>query len=347
MQTEMRHLQLIRAIADAGSMTQAGLVLNLTQSALSHQLRDIESRLGTPLFSRAGRRLALTPAGDRLLATAHEVIALVERAEDTIRQEAGTERGVLRLTTECYTCYHWLPSVLKQYRRTHPNVEVRIDVSATDRPMQALLDEQIDLALVSERPRDRRIVSRPLFRDEYAVVMQPDHPLAARPFIRAEDFVGQTLLSYSPWAESTVCQRLLAPAGVAPAHVLQVRLTEAIVEMTRAGLGIGVLSKWAVAPHVAAGTLRAVPLTRGRFSRTWSAATLKRTARLPFVADFIAILLAAQPFDMPVASPSLPNSRPAAASRPVSASRQEVASNRSASPPGTARVPTVRTRRIA
>src|SRR5215207_2150376 len=92
MHTEMRHLQLVRAIANAGSLTQAGLVLNLTQSALSHQLRDIESRLGAQLFSRAGRRLALTPAGEKLLATAKEVIALVERSEDAIRQEAGTDR---------------------------------------------------------------------------------------------------------------------------------------------------------------------------------------------------------------------------------------------------------------
>jgi LysR family transcriptional regulator for metE and metH len=188
--------------------------------------------------------------------------------------------------------------VLKTYARTQPNVEVRIDVSATDRPMQALLDGQIDVALVSERPRDRRLTSRPLFRDEYTVVVPPGHRLANRAFIRAEDFVGETLLSYSPWAESTICQRLLAPAGVAPAQVLQVRLTEAIVEMTKAGLGIGALSKWAVSPHVAAGTLVAVPL-RGHFSRSWSAASLKRMARLPFVNDFVEVLLAARPFNMP------------------------------------------------
>ena len=91
-------------------------------------------------------------------------------------------------------------------------------------------------------------------------------------------------------------QRLLAPAGVVPARTLQVRLTEAIVEMAKAGLGIGVLSAWAVAPHVAAGTVMAVPLTRRRFGRSWSAATLRRTARLAHVRAFIDLLAATRPF---------------------------------------------------
>lgn len=325
--TEMRHLQLVRAIAEAGTLTQAGLLLHLTQSALSHQLRDIESRLGTRLFTRAGRRLTPTAAGEQLLEMARDVIALVERSEDAIRQQAGQEQGLLRITTECYTCYHWLPPVLKQYQRAHPKVEVRIDVSATDRPTAALLDGQIDLALVSDRPRDRRITSVPLFRDEYAVVMHPGHPLARRAFIRATDFASETMLAYSSAADSTVYQRLLVPAGVAPAHLLQVRLTEAIIEMAKAGIGIGVLSSWAVAPHVAAGTLCAVPLTRGRFSRTWRAAMLKRSARLPFVAGFIDSVIAARPFDMPAAgrarvSERVPRTAGGKATRPSRQLRQ-------------------------
>jgi LysR family transcriptional regulator for metE and metH len=319
--TEMRHLELVRAVASAGTLTRAGLMLNLTQSALSHQLRDIESRLGARLFSRDGRKLTLTPAGEHLLETANQVLAIVERSEDTIRQIGSTTRSVLRLTTECYTCYHWLPDVLKRYSGSQPDVDVRIDVSATDRPVQALLDGQIEVALISERVTDRRITVRPLFHDEYTVIMRPDHRLADRPFIRPEDFANETFLSYSPWTQSTVCQRLLAPAGVVPGQLLQVRLTEAIVEMAKAGIGIGVLSNWSVAPHVAAGTLRAVPLTRSRFGRTWSAAALKRTAGLPHIRDFVNILIEAQPFGMPIAATKRP-SRKIGARKPSAANRR-------------------------
>ena len=78
--------------------------------------------------------MMLTPAGERLLRSADEVLAAIERTEDAIRQLGGAKRGVLRMTTECYTCYHWLPPLLKRYRRAHPLVDVRIDAAATRIP---------------------------------------------------------------------------------------------------------------------------------------------------------------------------------------------------------------------
>lgn len=301
MDLELRHLQLVRAVAHTGTLTRAGVALHLTQSALSHQLRDIESRLGTALFLRVGKRLALTPAGDRLLASAHDVLAAMEQTEDAIRQLAGDSVGVLRITTECYTCYRWLPPLLKQYRRTHPRVDVRIDVTATSAPIAALLEGRLDLAIVSDRVRDRRVVTRPLFDDEMVVVLAPGHPLAAKRFIEAGDFATETLLSYAPKEESTVYQRLLLPGGHAPAKLLQVQLTEAIIEMAKAGLGLGVLARWAVEPEIRSGALRAVPLTRHGFRRTWSAATLKDLARVGYVRAFIDLLAGRPPFEQPVA----------------------------------------------
>jgi len=118
MDLEVRHLRLVAAVAAVGSLTRAGDRLHLTQSALSHQLRDIESRLGTALFLRIGKRLVLTPAGQRLLASATDVLGRLEEAERDIREMGRDRAGTLRITTECYTCYHWLPALLLRYRRT-------------------------------------------------------------------------------------------------------------------------------------------------------------------------------------------------------------------------------------
>src|ERR671930_932390 len=103
MDLEIRHLQLVSAVAEVGSLTRAGDRLHLTQSALSHQLRDIESRLGTPLFLRIGKRLVLTPAGERLLSSAREVLERLQQTEHEIRCMGQDHAGLLRLTTECYT----------------------------------------------------------------------------------------------------------------------------------------------------------------------------------------------------------------------------------------------------
>src|SRR5262249_46277190 len=139
MDLEVRHLRLVAAVAEVGSLTRARGRLHLTQSALSHQLRDVEARLGAPLFLRVGKRLVLTAAGERLLASARDVLGRLEQAEREIRQMGHERAGVLRLTTECYTCYHWLPPLLIRYRRRFPRVEVRIDVASTGRPIDSLL----------------------------------------------------------------------------------------------------------------------------------------------------------------------------------------------------------------
>src|SRR6266850_1300867 len=287
MDLEVRHLKLVRSVNTHGSLTRAGAELHLTQSALSHQLRDIELRLGSALFLRVGKRMVLTPAGGQLLRSAVEVLATIERTEEAIRRMAVAGGGVLRISTECYSFYHLLPSLLKEYRRAHPRVEIQVVGEATQHPLPYLLDGRLDLAIVSDPVRDRRLVAQRLFDTEMVVIVAPRHPLATRPYVRVEDFAHETLIIYPPKEESSVYQEVLVPAGVRPAELQQIQLTEAIIELVKAGLGIAVLARWAVAPHVKAGTLRAVPLTRRGYRRPWSAATLKDMARVPHVRDFI------------------------------------------------------------
>ena len=113
MNLEIRHLKLVATVAEEGSVTRAANRLHLTQSALSHQLRDVEDKLGVALFQRTARRMLLTPAGQRLLESAKLVLEELERAETALLHESNQRDGLLRITTECYTCYHWLPSLLQ------------------------------------------------------------------------------------------------------------------------------------------------------------------------------------------------------------------------------------------
>jgi len=295
MDLEVRHLRLVAAVADVGSLTRAGDHLHLTQSALSHQLRDIESRLGAALFLRVGKRLVLTPAGERLLASARDVLARLERTELDIRRMGEDRAGLLRLTTECYTCYHWLPALLTRYRRRFPRVEVRIDVESTRRPLERLLAGQLELAIVSSPVRDRRLVTEPLFDDEFVVVAAPSHPFAKRTHVRPADMRGETLFVYPPRDESWVLNDVLLPAGAVPERVEEVMLTEAITELVKAGLGVSVIARWAVQPLLASGALVARRFAVRGIHRRWSAATPKDLARAEFIREFIALLSQSKP----------------------------------------------------
>src|SRR5258705_1340158 len=121
---EIRHLRLIKAIVEEGSITKAIDKLHLTQSALSHQLKEAEYQLGTKIFLRQNKKLVLTKAGERLYATANEVLDKLSDTEREIKQMIFGEIGEIRISTECYSSYHWLPSVLKQFQSLYPNIEL-------------------------------------------------------------------------------------------------------------------------------------------------------------------------------------------------------------------------------
>ena len=291
MDIEVRHLRLVAAVADCGSLTRAGDRLHLTQSALSHQLRDIESRLGAALFLRVGKRLVRTPAGERLLASAREVLERLHQAEHDIRQMGRERAGVLRLTTECYTCYHWLPPLLTRYRRKFPRVDVRIDVDATRQPIETLLAGKVDIALMSTPVRDRRLTSTPIFDDEVIIIAATTHPFAKKTHVKVADMHGETLLLYPPKEDSLVLNEVLLPAGAVPARIDEVQLTEAIIELVKAGLGVSPIARWAVEPMITSGALVARPLTARGLHRRWSAVMPKDLAKADFVREFINLLV--------------------------------------------------------
>jgi len=288
---EIRHLRLIAGISDAGSMTKAAERLHLTQSALSHQLRDIEARVDTPFFVRLGRKMVLTAAGRRVLETARRVIADIERAEEDVRRLAGNTDGVIRVCTQCYTGYHWLGPLLTAFQRKHPRVTVHVAADATDRPVEALLDGHIDLAILIDPVRDKRVRLRALFTDEMVAVVAKGHPLARRGWVSPAQLAAEHVLVYSSVPEeSFLFQRVLGPLGLKPAKVSFIMLTEAMIELARAGMGIGILPRWSAQRAIASGAVVPLSITRKGLRRRWAAGTLAAQPEPPAHADFIELL---------------------------------------------------------
>jgi LysR family transcriptional regulator, regulator for metE and metH len=288
---EIRHLRLLAAVAETGSVTEAGKRLHLTQSALSHQLRDAEGKLGTALFLRLGKRMVLTPAGEKLLASAQRVLCELKAAEEQIEGLNGNTRGLIRISTECYTCYHWLPPVLKKFHHRFPKVELHIDAASTHRPLEALLDGRLDVAIINctPPPRNKCLRLMPLFEDEMVFVMSPQHRLTAQTHVSAKDLAGETALIYPPREESTML-RVLRASGVQPERVMEIHLTEAIIELAGAGIGIGFIARWAAAPHADARKVAIRPLSNRGFRRQWHAATLRNQPTPPYVTEFLEAL---------------------------------------------------------
>ena len=290
MYLEIRHLKLIAAIAETGSVTGAGNRLHLTQSALSHQLKDAEEQLGVQLFDRKNRKMELTTAGARLLQTANTVLAELDRAAKDIQERETRSPGLIRLSTQCYTVYHWLPPRLKLFQKRFPEVEFQLVVEATDNPFQALLEGELDLAIVCDPIRNRKILYTPLFEDELFIIVAPEHRLAGKKYVLPEDLADENLIIYPPKEECTVLKEILGPAGISPRRIQEVMLTEAIIEMVIAGLGVASLPGWAAGPQIASGAVIGLPLTEQGFRRPWSAAQLRDHSAPAYLQEFIRLL---------------------------------------------------------
>lgn len=289
MQIEIRHLRLVDAVTAEGSLTRAAERLHVTQSALSHSLREVEERLRTPLFHRVNGRLVLSAAGERLRGAAQRVLAELRVVEDDIARLAAHQDGVVRISTECYTSYQWLPSLLKTFHGRFPRVDVEIVAEATRRPVEALAANEIDVALVYDKIRDRRLRLAPLFVDEIVVVTATDHPLAKKRTTTANDFAREHIILHAQPADSYFAAQLDA-ANVKPRKYSQVILTEAIVEMVRAGLGVAALPRWTVARELEQGALAAIRFTSRGLLRKWSAATLRTTETPAPIGYFIELI---------------------------------------------------------
>lgn len=290
---EVRHLKLLLAICETGAVTAAARALHLTQPALSQQLRQIEEQLGVNLFHRVRRKMVLTPAGKTVLETASRVLSDLKNTELHLRNVASGTHGVIRISTECYTCYFWLPAVLRQFQKQYPGVEVYVDVAATPNPLPHLLRRGLDLGIVSSEPRDSALRFEPLFEDEMLVVVWRGHPLQKKKFIEPHDLAEETVLIYPPREESFLLNRVMR--NIQPRRVIELPHTEAIIEMIRSRMGVSFMAAWAVRPYLRSGGLIGKRVTRKGFRRTWKAVTLAEYNKTPAMNELIGLIRKAKP----------------------------------------------------
>jgi LysR family transcriptional regulator for metE and metH len=273
---EIRHLRLIKSIVEEGSITKAIDKLHLTQSALSHQLKEAEYQLGTKIFLRQNKKLILTKAGEKFYHTANEILEKIADTEKQIKSMVFGEVGEIRISTECYSSYHWLPSVLKQFHLLYPNVELKIIVEATHYPLQRLLSNELDIAIVSDPIKNEHIEYVELFQDEMVMVVSENHSWAEKKYVVADDFKTEHLFIHSlPLETVTVHQFLLAPARVSPKKITPLPLTEASIEMVKADMGVMAMAKWAAQPYVKTNSIRTIRIGKNGLKRKHYIAFIK------------------------------------------------------------------------
>ena len=267
---DLRHYETVLAIVELGTMTEAANRLATTQSALSHRLAEAERRLGTPLFNRGpNRRLMPTRAGLVIHQAASRALADLGHSEATVLAEERPLTATVRIAVGSYDCYHWFPDFVTRAAAAHPEIGLEL-VVVGDSPGAALAAGHADLVLAPGRPEGNVALS-PLVDDELMLMTAPDHRLAGRTMIDAEELASEAYLTYNARpAPGFEYDRFIRPANAYPRRVTIVRTTSAITELVAAGTGVSILSRWALTPAIESG--RIVPIRCGGdgLSLTWS-----------------------------------------------------------------------------
>ncbi len=283
---ELRHLKTLIALKETGSVSLAAKQVHLTQSALSHQIKQLEEQYDLIMFERKTQPIHFTPAGERLIKLAHDILPKVAEAElDLVRVKQG-EVGELRIAVECHTCFDWLMPAMDSFRKNWGLVELDIVSGFHTDTVGLLLSHRADWAVVAEKENNSDIIYKPLFAYEMVGICSKDHPLAHQAVWNAEDFANETLIHYPvPDDMLDLLRKVLHPAGINPNRRTS-ELTIAIIQLVASKRGIAALPYWAVKPYLERGYVVARKITEAGLYSNLYGAIRETDQHIAYIEDF-------------------------------------------------------------
>ena len=269
---ELKHLRTLTTLRDSGSLTATATSLHLTQSALSHQLKDLEARIGGQLFLRKTRPVKFTSEGEILLKLADEIQPRIAKAENELASLKEDVNGRLHMAIECHSCFQWLMPALKEYQIAWPSVTLDFSSGFGFEPLPALMAGELDLVITSDIQPRSEVHYEPLFDFEMRLITAINSPLADKTSIEPQDLSDLTMLSYPVQKQRLdVVKHFLQPAGIEPKKWKQADNTLMLVQMVSAGLGVAALPNWAISEFSRQGLIASKPLGKGLSRRLFAA----------------------------------------------------------------------------
>ncbi len=285
---EIRHMETLCAIREAGSLQEAAERLHVTQSALSHQLRDLEVRLKTPLLNRRTRPARLTTAALRILALADEVLPRVKATESELRRLAAGRTGRLHVAIDCHSCFQWLMPSLDAFRQDWPDVALDLSAAFSFAPLPALLRGDLDVVITSDPEPSAAVEYLPLFRYELVLAVAAANPLAQYKHIEPEQLADQVLITYPVERQRLdIFTAFLDPADVEPAAIRKAELTPIIAQLVASQRGVAALPNWALTEYLNQDWLRICRLGAQGVWRTLYAAMRSEDVTADYLQAFM------------------------------------------------------------
>ena len=272
---DTRLLRAFMAVAKHSSFTIAAKELSVTQSAISHTIRALETELGCQLLLRQGRRVSLTHQGRELLKHGEALSNVMSQIRSSLGGLDANPRGVLRIGCTTSASQFILPTALREFRESFPLYDIRVLPGETPDTLNRLLDGSVDVS-ISLRPGDSlQIDSQTIFMDELQWLVSPLHPLAGKKPSAKETSQQSFILTSRQGFTFELVQAYLVRHSIRPRNFLELGSVEAVKELTKLALGIGVCAGWTVEEEIRSGRLIPLVLAKGNLRRHWVVSSLK------------------------------------------------------------------------
>ncbi|HEY0172488.1 MAG TPA: LysR family transcriptional regulator [Pyrinomonadaceae bacterium] len=268
---QIETLKIFCDLVETRSFSQAAERNFVTQSAVSQQVRGLESKFKRRLLERVrGRReLHLTQAGEAFFEASREVLSAYGRLEENMRQLSGTVGGTVRVATVYSVGLHELPPVVREFMGLYPRAKIDLEYSRTTRVVRDVQSGAVDVGVVAYPEKRRGLEVIPLGGDRLVFICRPEHPLAGRRKLKAADLQGQNFVHFErdiPTRRAT--DRILRAHGVTVQRAAEFDNIETIKRAVEVGLGVAVVPRPSVLDERRSGQLAVIPLAEPEWERT-------------------------------------------------------------------------------
>lgn len=285
---ELKYFRLIKTIAEEGSIANATERLFLTQSALSHQLRELEERLGFKVFLRTRNKWELTQEGTELYKLANKLFSSIDEGFSNIQQIKEGSKGAIKLSAECQSFFHTIPGFIQKMGILYPEIDIDLTLGTTHQTISQILSEEIDIAIVASKPESDELLSIPVFKDEIFAIIHEEHPLNNVAYLEASHFGNVHLLINSfPMESVAVYDQFLKPNKIHPKKISAIPFTEITLSMIEANMGIMCAPKWQLNSFKLSKELIFKPIGKNGLKRTHYLVVKKEHRTKKYIHDFI------------------------------------------------------------
>lgn len=265
------HLESVQAIKNCdGNLTQAAGMLNVSPSALSHRLKELESRLKCAIFDKKGKKIVLTKAGEILYARSEKILDQLDTAQIDLTRISRGVKKIIRITSNSYHCFHWFSDFLVEFNRKYPDVDVEISAKCAENPILAAKEDKVDLAILPTQRKHSALRSYTIYTDELVAIVSKDNPLASKQYLKPEDFNNTAIVTNTSVAEEgREYDLFFRNNNIKMKRLISVGFTDVVADVVRKNMGIAVMMRNAAMRYAEDPGLKFIQITSEGIFADW------------------------------------------------------------------------------